>query len=65
MAQETVTVGTRTFSVLRIAPEFEGGCECVTVFWDENKVQYTLEVAYASEDEAAAQALITEWMNAF
>ena len=64
-AQETKVVGTREFSILRIEPEFEGGFTSVSVYWNENKVLYTLQLSYGAEDTAAAEALITEWMNAF
>ena len=64
-AQETRVVGTREFSILRIDPEFEGGFTSVSVYWNENKVLYTLQLSYGAEDTAAAEALITEWMNAF
>ena len=58
-------MGTREFSILRIDPESEGGFTSVTVYWNENKVLYTLQASYGAEDAAAAEALITEWMNAF
>ena len=37
----------------------------ISVYRNENKVLYTLQLSYGAEDTAAAEALITEWMNAF
>lgn len=65
MAQETKVVGTREFHILRISGQSDGAFETATVFWSENKVQYTLQISFASEEAEAAEALITEWMNAF
>ena len=62
--QETRTVGAREFSILRIDGA-EGLNDVVKVFWSENKVEYRLEIFYTPDDEAAVEALITEWMNAF
>lgn len=45
--------------------QFEGGFTSVSIYWNENKVLYTLQLSYGAEDTAAAEALITEWMNAF
>ena len=62
--QETKTVGSREFSILRI-DNGDGYQQVAKVFWSENKVQYRLEVFYTPDKAEAAEALITEWMNAF
>lgn len=65
MATETRLVGSRQFHILRISDEYHGAINSVSVYWDENSVQYTLQAFYQSGDAEAAEELITEWMNAF
>ena len=57
-------MGSREFSILRI-DNGDGYQQVAKVFWSENKVQYRLEVFYTPDKAEAAEALITEWMNAF
>lgn len=65
LSSETRTVGGREFSILTQDFDDLPGTMTAIVFWQEDNIQYTLNLSYPSDKQSLVDAYMLQWMNSF